>query len=178
MKKGTSRREFLKRTGKGVVAASMVAGFPTIVPSTVFGKTSPGNRVNVGMIGTGRISRVHDMPGVWKYDKAHIIAVCDLDSKRVQDAKDLANGYYTKTTGKPYDGVATYTNYHELLGNKDIDAVVISTPDHWHAEPVLAAAVAGKHVYVQKPLSMTLLEGRLISNTLRARKTVFQIGSQ
>jgi len=178
MKKGTSRREFLKKTGRGVVAASVVAGFPTIVPSTVFGKTSPGNRVNVGMIGTGRISRVHDMPGVWKYDKARIVAVCDLDSKRVADAKEFVNGYYTKSTGKSYDGVVTYTNYHELLANRDIDAVVISTPDHWHALIGIDAVEAGKDVYCQKPASLTICEGRALSDAVHRTGRIFQIGSQ
>jgi predicted dehydrogenase len=178
MKKGTSRREFLKKSGKGMVAASIVAGFPTIVPATVFGKTSPGNRVNVGAIGTGRISRVHDMPGVWKYDKARIVAVCDLDSKRVQDAKEFVNGYYAKQSGKPYDGVVTYTNYHELLANKDIDAVIISTPDHWHALIGIDAVNAGKDVYLQKPASLTISEGRQLSDAAHHSGRIFQIGSQ
>ena len=178
MKKGTTRREFIKKTGKGALAASILTGFPTIVPSTVFGKTSPGNRVNVGMIGTGRISRVHDMPGVWKYDKARIIAVCDLDSKRVADAKDLVNGYYAKTSGKPYDGVTTYKNYHELLANRDIDAVVISTPDHWHALIGIDAVEAGKDVYCQKPASLTISEGRELSDAVHRTGRIFQIGSQ
>jgi len=178
MKKGTSRREFLKKSGKGMVAASIVAGFPTIVPATVFGKTSPGNRVNVGAIGTGRISRVHDMPGVWKYDKARIVAVCDVDSKRVQDAKEFVNGYYAKQSGKPYDGVVTYTNYHELLANKDIDAVIISTPDHWHALIGIDAVNAGKDVYLQKPASLTISEGRQLSDAAHHSGRIFQIGSQ
>lgn len=178
MKKGTTRREFIQRTGKGALAASVIAGFPTIVPSSVFGKTSPGNRVNVGMIGTGRISRVHDMPGVWKYEKARIVAVCDLDSKRVQDAKDLVNGYYSKQTGKAYDGVTTYTNYHDLLANKDVDAVVISTPDHWHALIGIDAVEAGKDVYLQKPASLTIAEGRALSDAVHRSGRIVQIGSQ
>ena len=90
MKKNkTSRREFMKTTAKGAVATSIIAGFPSIVPSSVFGKSSPGNRINVGAIGAGRISRVHDLPGIWKYDNARIIAVCDLDSKSVS-LKQLA----------------------------------------------------------------------------------------
>src|ERR1700750_2442132 len=110
MKKNkTSRREFMKTTAKGAVATSIIAGFPSIVPSSVFGKSSPGNRINVGAIGAGRISRVHDLPGIWKYDNARIIAVCDLDSKRVEDAKTLINGVYAKKTGKPYDGVTGYS---------------------------------------------------------------------
>ena len=105
--KKPSRREFVTASTAGVVGASVVSGFPSIVPSTVFGATSPSNRINVGAIGTGRISRGHDMPGIWKHDSARIMAVCDLDSKRVEEAKVLVNGQYAKQTGKPYDGVTT-----------------------------------------------------------------------
>src|SRR5215470_2877323 len=120
------RREFLKTA----MTAAAAAGFPTIVPASVFEQNAPSNRINIGAIGIGRISRVHDLPGIWKFDQAHIIAVCDLDSNRVEQGKALVNSYYAKKTGKEYDGVIGYHNYHELLANKDIDAVVISTPDH------------------------------------------------
>jgi predicted dehydrogenase len=144
----------------------------------VFGKSSPGNRVNVGAIGTGRISRIHDLPGIWNYDKARIVAVCDLDTKRVEDAKTLVNGAYAKKTGTPYDGVKTYTDYRELLGNKDIDAVVISTPDHWHSIIGIHAVEAGKDVYLQKPASLTIAEGRALSDAVHRTGRIFQIGSQ
>ena len=123
----------MQTAGKGLAAASLASGFPSIVPASVFGANAPSNRINVGAIGMGRISRGHDLPGIWKHAGARIMAVCDLDSKRVQDAIALVNGHYTKTTGKPYDGVKGYAHYRDLLANKDIDAVVISTPDHWHA---------------------------------------------
>jgi predicted dehydrogenase len=177
-KKGTSRREFMKTAAKGAIASSMIAGFPSIVPSTVFGKTSPSNRINVGAIGTGRISRVHDMPGIWKYDNARIIAVCDLDTKRVEDAKTLVNGYYAKKTAKAYDGVTGYSDFRELLNNKDIDAVVVSTPDHWHAIIGIHAVQAGKDVYLQKPASLTIAEGRALSDAVHRSGRIFQIGSQ
>ena len=177
-KKQTSRREFMKTTAKGAIATSIIAGFPSIVPSSVFGKSSPGNRINVGAIGAGRISRVHDMPGIWKYDNARIIAVCDLDSKRVEDAKTLINGIYAKKTGKPYDGVTGYSDFRELLNNKDIDAVVISTPDHWHAIIGIHAVEAGKDVYLQKPASLTISEGRALSDAVHHSGRIFQIGSQ
>src|SRR5215471_1753518 len=122
-----SRRGFIKTMGRGLVSSSLLAsGFPAIVPASVFGPSSPNNRINVGAIGNGRISRVHDLPGIWKYDNARVMAVCDLDGKRMQDAKTLVNGYYAKKTGKPYDGVAGYVDYRELLQNRDVDAVVIS----------------------------------------------------
>src|SRR5262245_15874136 len=106
-----SRREFLATTAM-------------IVPASVLGAFAPSKRINIGAIGTGRISRGHDLPGLWQYDTARIMAVCDLDSRRAQDAVTLVNGVYSKQTGKPYSGVTPYTDYHELLANKDVDAVV------------------------------------------------------
>ncbi len=151
-----SRRQFLKTSA----ATAAVLGFPTIVPSSVFGQYAPSKRINVGAIGVGRISRGHDMPGILQYDNARIIAVCDLDAHRVEEGKKLVNDFYGKKTGKPYDGVTGYANYHELLANKDIDAVVVSTPDHWHALIAIDAVRAGKDVYLQKPASLTIAEGR------------------
>jgi len=171
------RREFIKTAGKGVSAA-VIAGFPSIVPASVFGKNAPSNRINVGAIGAGRISRSHDMPGVWKYGNARIVAVCDLDSKRMEDAKTLVNGYYSQQTGKDYRGVAGYLDYRELLKNKDVDAVLISTPDHWHALITMHAVAAAKDVYLQKPASLTIAEGRALSNAVQRSGRIFQIGSQ
>jgi predicted dehydrogenase len=169
-----TRRDFVKES-MGAVAAM---GFPAIVPATVFGQTAPSNRINVGAIGVGRISRGHDLPGIWQFDQARIMAVCDLDSNRVDQAKTLINGVYSKKTGKPYDGVTGYRNYHELLANKDIDAVVISTPDHQHAILAVDAVHAKKDVYLQKPASLTIAEGRAMSNAVMASGQILQIGSQ
>ena len=172
------RREFIKTAVGAVASSALVAGFPAIVPSSVFGQKAPSNRINVGAIGNGRISRVHDMPNIWKYDNARIMAVCDLDSNRVADAKTLINGYYSKKTGKPYDGVTGYGDYRELLANKDVDAVVISTPDHWHAILAVRAVEAGKDVYLQKPASLTIAEGRALSNAVQRTGRILQMGSQ
>ncbi len=167
------RRNFLKQTVAGAAGAVIL---PTILPSSVFGKNAPSNRINVGAIGTGRISRDHDMAGVLKYDNARIIAVCDLDSKRVGEAKQLVEGNYTKKGIQ--NSVTIYSNYTELLDNKEIDAVLISTPDHWHAKPVIDAAYAGKDIYVQKPFSYTLAEGRQMSNVVNSTGVILQIGTQ
>lgn len=171
----TTRRDFLKR--------SITAGFgmfiaPTIVPASVFGPNAPSNRINIGAIGTGRISRDHDMPGVWKYDDVRIIAAADVDANRVADAKKLVEAYYSKKLGKPYKGVTTYENYLDLLANKDIDAVLISTPDHWHAKMAIDAVRAGKDVYLQKPTSLTIEEGRKMSDAVNSTGRILQIGSQ
>ncbi len=175
MKKGKqSRREFLNNS----VKASAILAFPSIVPFSVFGKNAPSNRINVAAIGTGRISRGHDMPGVWKQDYAQLMAVCDLDSNRAAEGKTLVNDYYSKRDSKPFEGVKLYTDFRELLLNKDIDAVLISTPDHTHAMIGAAAARAGKHIYMQKPASLTIAEGRVISNVVQKSGVKFQIGSQ
>ncbi|WP_026262368.1 Gfo/Idh/MocA family protein [Spirosoma panaciterrae] len=175
-----SRRSFLDMAAKGTLASSaIISGFPTIVPASVFGKNAPSNRINIGAIGTGRISRGHDMPGVWQYDNALIMAVCDLDSNRAEDAKKLVNGVYAKKTGKDnYDGVRVYTDYRELLLNKDIDAVLVSTPDHWHAPIVVDAVRAKKDVYMQKPASLTIAEGRMMADAVKQSKQIVQVGSQ
>jgi predicted dehydrogenase len=174
-----SRRKALQVAAGGIGGSTLLAtGFPAIVPASVFGATAPSNRINVGAIGNGRISRAHDMPGVWKFDQARIMAVCDLDSRRVEDAKTLVNGYYSKKTGKPYDGVRGYSDYKELLASKDVDAVLVSTPDHWHAIIAIAAVQANKDVYLQKPASLTIAEGRVLSNAVHASGRIFQIGSQ
>lgn len=174
-----TRRSFIKTALTGSIASTLaLKGFPDIVPASVFGSASPSNRINVGAIGTGRISRGHDLPGVWRYDSARVMAVCDLDSERVEGARKLVNDYYSKQSGKPYDGVTGYADYRELLKNKDIDAVIISTPDHWHALIAIQAVEAGKDVYLQKPASLTIAEGRALSNAVKRTGRILQLGSQ
>jgi len=178
MRKKQSRRSFLAAAGKAAAATTMAAGFPAIVPSSVFGPTSPSNRINVGAIGVGRISRGHDLPNILRYDIARVVAVCDLDAKRVEDGRKLVNDFYAKQSDRPYSGVTGYAQYRDLLASRDIDAVVISTPDHWHALIAIAAVQAGKDVYLQKPASLTIAEGRALSNAVHASGRIFQIGSQ
>src|SRR6185369_16689613 len=130
-RKSVSRRTFVKTALVGTAAASLdLSGFPSTVPSSVFGASAPSNRINIGAIGNGRISRGHDLPGVLRYYEAKVIAVCDLDSKRAEDARVLVNNFYAKKTNTTFNGVKVYTDYRELLQNKDIDGVLISTPDH------------------------------------------------
>ena len=169
-----NRRDFLK----GSALCAIVGGFPTIVPSFVFGANAPSNRINIGAIGVGRISRGHDLPGIWKYDQARIMAVCDLDVSRVEAGKTLVNDVYSKKAGKPYTGTLGYSDYRQLLANKDIDAVVISTPDHQHAIVAVDAVRAGKDVYLQKPASLTITEGRAMADAVKKSGRILQIGSQ
>lgn len=169
-----TRRGFIKGTLAG--SAGLI-GFPTILPSTVFGQDAPSKKINILQIGCGRIGRSMDIPGILKHPNlARMVAVCDLDSIRAQDAKKHVQDTYAKKNVSI--NVAAYGDYREALQHKDIDAVAVSTPDHWHSEPVIAAALAGKDVYVQKPLSMTIAEGRVVSDIVRAKNRIFQIGSQ
>ena len=155
------------------------AVFPAIVPSSVFGKNAPSNKIHIGQIGCGRIARDHDMAETIKYDKAQFVAVCDVDSKRLADGKKYVDEYYTKKTGKKsYSNAKIYENYLDLLSNKEIDAVIISTPDHWHAEPAIHAALAKKDIYLQKPTSLTVEEGRLLSEVVRRQNVILQVGTQ
>ncbi len=174
-----SRREFIKNTAKFSVGAMILQGAPTIVPSTVFGRNAPSNKINIGQIGCGRIARTHDLAETFKYDAARIVAIADVDRKRQESGKKLIEGWYTKKTGNEnYVNVKLHDDYHDLLANKDIDAVIISTPDHWHAQPAMEAALAGKHIYLQKPTSLTIEEGRQMSDVVRKSGVVFQLGSQ
>jgi len=173
-----TRRTFLSTSGRGALAATAVAAAPVIVPSRVLGATSPSNRINVGAIGVGRISRDHDMPETLALDRARITAVCDLDRRRLEDGRQFVNDHYAKVTGRSHDGVTMYDDYRELLQNPDIDAVLVSTPDHWHAKIAIDAVEAGKDVYLQKPASLTIAEGRALSDAVHRTGRVLQIGSQ
>ncbi len=171
---GKQRQRRLLLQGLGAAAL----GFPAIVPSTVFGKNAPSNRINIGVIGAGRIARVHDMPETWKYDHAQVLAVCDVDSKRVEAGKALINETYSKKLGRTWDGAVGYGDYRHLLASKDIDAVIIATPDHQHAIPAVHAVRAGKDVYLQKPAALTIAEGRYMADAVKASGRILQIGSQ
>jgi predicted dehydrogenase len=163
---------------KSGIGFAFAAGFPAIVPSSVFGATAPSNRLAIGAIGAGRISRGHDMIETFKYDNAQIVAVCDLDTKRVESGKAYVNQAYAKKFGRDYTGTVGYGNYHDLLANKGIDGVLISTPDHQHAITAVHAVRAGKDVYLQKPASLTIAEGRFLSDEVRKSGRILQIGSQ
>lgn len=168
------RRNFIKKS----VLAGSVLGFPTIVPASVFGKNAPSNKIHIGQIGCGRIARAHDLPGVWAHDVARVVAVSDVDRKRMREGKELIEGHYSKKLGKDYLDVRQFEDYREMFRDKDIDAVVISTPDHWHSQPAMEAALAGKHVYLQKPTSLTIKEGRQLADIVTKTGVVVQLGTQ
>lgn len=168
------RREFLKRSALLGVGALAV---PTIVKSSVFGPNAPSNRINIGAIGTGRQGQ-GDMRGVMRNEDVRITAVCDLDPLRMADGKEMTERTTEQYLGTPHKGVKMYADYKEMLEDKEIDAVLIATPDHQHARLAIDAAYAGKDMYLEKPAALTIEEGRLMSNAMNATGRIFQIGSQ
>ena len=178
-----SRRKFISNSFKATVATSIAINFPSIVPARVLGKYSPGNTLNVGSIGCGRISIGHDMSDIAKYAGARIIAVCDLDKDRADAGPAAVKRNYER--GAAVNGnlkgdwdIKVYYDYKEMLDNKDIDAVHISLPDHHHAIVGVHAVNAGKHAYLQKPASLTIEEGRILSDAVKKTGKILQMGSQ
>jgi myo-inositol 2-dehydrogenase / D-chiro-inositol 1-dehydrogenase len=171
--KGITRRRFLGTTA----AAGATLAMPMFIPSRLLGDDAPSNRVRVGQIGCGRIATGHDMPGVLKSGLADYVAACDLDSKRAAAFKaSVIKNYSARHVYAP--GIATFGDYHELLARKDIDAVVLSLPDHQHAQVALSAIRARKDVYLQKPFTMTHAEGVLLRETVAKSGQILQVGSQ
>lgn len=171
MKANMTRRSFLRSAS----SIGVVATFPTIVPARVLGKEAPSNVLNVAQIGCGRIGLTMDVPGFLSAKDARISAVCDLDSRRLE----YMRGFVAKKQGeKSPSAVVGARDYRELLARSDVDAVSISTPDHWHAQIAIEAAFAGKHVYMQKPASLTIREGRLFSDAIAETGRTFLLGSQ
>ena len=171
-----TRRAFLKNSA--VSTLSMAFFRPTIVPASVVSPDAPSKRIAVGCIGVGRMG-LADMKEVLGFQQVQLVAVCDVDSKRANYARQLVETHYSKqSSAGTYKGCAAYRDFRDLIERKDIDAVVICTPDHWHALPAIAAAKAGKDLFVQKPLTLTIQEGRVLSDTVRRYGRVFQVGSQ
>ncbi len=169
-----SRRAFL---GTSAAVGAGLA-FPTIVPSSVFGSQAPRERITLGGIGVGRMG-TGDLGEALGFKQVQVVAVCDLDSKRVKIAqKRIESTYAKRSPGGDYKGCATYGDYRELVARPDIDAVQIALPDHWHTLPALEAARAGKDIFLQKPMTLTIQEGRILSDTVRRYNRVFQVGSQ
>jgi predicted dehydrogenase len=161
-----TRRDFLR--------GAAIAGFPAIVPSTVFGRAAPSNRIQVAQLGCGRIARVSEIPGMLRNAAAaRYVAVCDLDNVRLADARQVIETAYGAGAA-----IRTYSDYRELFGDAGVDAVLISTPDHWHAQPAMEAALAGKDIYLQKPASLTIREGRQMADVLKRTGRILQLGSQ
>src|SRR5512140_2577611 len=172
-----SRRTFIGRT----IAAAGIIAVPEIIPARALGADSavaPSNRVTVGLIGRGAMGsgHLHRLA----YDKGfQLVALCEVDKTRrdagLQSIKDI---YASTQPDGSFKGCTGYNDYREILAREDIDAVLIATPDHWHSLMSIDAAKAGKDVYCEKPLTVTMQEGRRLVETVRRYGRVFQTGTQ
>lgn len=148
------------------------------VPSSVFGADAPSNRITFGFIGVGRMG-MGDMRETMGFKQAQVIAVCDVDANRVEKAKKTVETHYSQQSPNgDFKGCKAFGDYRDLIARADIDAVSIATPDHWHVLPAIAAAKAGKDIFLQKPLSLTIEEGRVLSDTVHRYGRIFLVGSQ
>ncbi len=144
--------------------------------------TGPNDTINIGCIGVGRQGRGDMQEAIYQGmdANARVVAVCDIDSKRLKSAKELVEKIYRENAEKvgTYGGCETYSDFRELLKRPDLDGVVIVTPDHWHAIPAIAAAKAGKDIYLEKPMTYSIEEGKALVRAVRDNKRIFQVGSQ
>ena len=168
----TSRRSFLKH--------SALFAAPMIVPASALGnapgRAAASERLSVGIIGTGKMCSGYHLNTLLGFGDVQIAAVCDVDSNRRQLAKQRVLAKYGD--GAHDAGFKTYNDFRDVIARDDIDAVLIATPDHWHAIPIIEACQAGKDVYCEKPLTLTLLEAKRCIDAVRKHERVLQTGSQ
>ncbi len=167
---GLSRRQFLKRTA-GLSAAAVA--FPMIIPGSALGKngaTAPSNRIVMGCIGVGS-QGTGNLEGFLRFPEVRVIAVADVDASHRANAMKKINGTYDN------DDCKEYNDFREMLERKDLDAVSIAVPDHWHSLTAIAAARKKLDIYAEKPLALTISEGRAMVDAVAAHKVVWQTGS-
>ncbi len=173
-----TRRQFI--AGGGAALCGLAAA-PWIIPSSALGadgNVAPSNRITMGLIGNGIMGRGHLHRLAGDRD-IQVLAVCDVDGLRREEGKShVEQTYAAARTDGTYSGCSAYNDYRELLARPDIDAVVIVTPDHWHALQTIDAAKAGKDVYCEKPISITIDQGRRLADTVRRYGRIFQTGTQ
>lgn len=172
-----ARRSFLK--GIGLAAGAL--GFPAIIPASARGADGavpPSNRVALGFIGLGEHGREVNLNTFSLYPEVQVVALCDVDAERLQHAHLLLQvlGASSAESVNAFEGCLVTGDWREVVARDDLDAVVISTPDHWHVIPAVAAVRAGKDVFCEKPLSLTVHEGRVLSDTVRRYGACFQTG--
>jgi len=171
---GITRRKFIKTAGISLMA-------PAILPRRLFTQTPPSETMLLGVIGTGRQGQEDMKELIYRglESGARVAAVCDIDTHRLEDAQWLAEKIYAAELGKAnYKGIDTYRDFRELLARPEIDGVLIVSPDFWHALHGIAAAKAGKDIYLEKPLTYSITEGRKLVETVRQSNRVLQVGSQ
>ncbi len=166
-----SRRDFLRSTAATTLLA---AAFPAVLPASALGRAggpAPSDRIAVGVIGCGPQGR-GDMRNFLNEKNCRIVAVCDVKKDQLALAQRAVNDHYQATDCR------TFHDFRELVARKDIDACLIATPDHWHVLAALAAVKAGKDVYLEKPLGLSLEADQALRKAVRKHQRVFQFGTQ
>ncbi len=181
-----SRRHFLKSAALGAT----VMATPTLIPASALGRdgaVAPSERVNMGFIGLGGQGTGHLLGGAWTYvaggymarEDVQVLAVCDVRRERRESAQKRCNDAYARKLGQAeYSGVQAYNDFQEVLARPDIDAVLIAVPYHWAAPLAIRAARAGKDVYCEKPIAITIREGQNLIETCRRFGRIYQAGMQ
>lgn len=162
-----SRRDFVK----GSLAAGVVAAAPSVLPSRLFGQTAPSRQIAVGVIGTGNMAQLH-LEMLLGFPEVRLLAVCDVDRVRREAAREKVNAFNGNHDCR------AHADFRELCARPDLDAVWVCTPDNWHALAAIEAIRNGKDVYVEKPLTLTIAEGRALVNAARKYGRVVQTGTQ
>lgn len=182
-----SRRGFLRRSARVAGAAVTV---PWFVPSSALGRGGmrpPSERIRMGFIGLGGQGSGHLMGGAWTYipggyvarPDVQVLAVCDVREERRENARQRCNRVYAEKLGQPgYDGIRAYNDFREVLARPDLDAVLVALPYHWAAPMATLAMQAGKDVYCEKPIAITVREGRQLVETAKRHARVYQAGTQ
>jgi hypothetical protein len=177
-----SRRSFLK-------LSAAAAAIPCLVPRGLFGQSAPNNRINVALIGVGNQSRV-DLPSMLRQEDAQVVAVCDVNRGSYgysrpehflgrEPAREKVDAHYAEQTRSgTFRGCDAYADLRDVLARDDVDAVMIILPDHWHALATVMAARAGKDIYCQKPMSLTVHDGQEMVKAVRRHGRILQTGSQ
>ena len=177
------RRAFLKQLG----CAAGAAVFPAIIPASALGRggaIAPSERVTMGFIGVGGQGTGHLLGGAWTYvpggytgrKEVQVLAVCDIQRARRDSAAQKVNAHYQEVYGNSFTPCQTYDDFRQVLDRKDIDAVLIATPAHWHATMAAMAAEAGKDIYCEKPSAATIQEALAMRMAVQRHGRVYQGG--
>ena len=163
-----NRRRFLRHTA---TAGAALVSLPTIIPARVLGADAPSKKITIGIIGAGGHAIGWNLPKYLKLADVRVLTVCDVDRERMEFAKTKVDEHYKNSD------CAMTTDFREVLARPDIDAVMITTPDHWHTLISVMAVRAGKDVQCEKP-TLTIGEGRILIDAVRKHKKVFQTSTE
>ncbi len=167
------RRRFLAGISAAVAA-------PAAVPTSALGlvgDVAPSNRITMGLIGCGGHGAGWNLDRMLENPHQQVVAVCDVDAQHAAHAERKVNAHYSQNLNRNYR-CDVHQDFRDLINRKDVDAVAVATPDHWHVLPALMAIKSGKHVICEKPLSLTVYEGRILADASANSGVIFQTASE